>query len=82
MWLPAPIYERLPQIWVLIGLGFFAFGLYLGFEYELIYGYFGLGTICIVYSIWLLITRRKHREESPQSDSGSNNQDSDNVAAN
>ena len=82
MWLPAPIYERLPQVWFLIGLGFFAFGTYLGFDYELIYGYFGLGTMCIVYSIWLLQTRRKHREDSPDSSEESSNEDSDNVAAN
>jgi len=82
MWLPAPIYERLPQVWFLIGLMFFAFGLYLGLDYDLIYGYFGLGAVSIIYSIWLLQTRRKHREESSQSSSNAETHDGENTAAN
>jgi hypothetical protein len=61
MWLPASIYERVPQFWLLLGLLFFAFGLYLGFEFELIFAYLTLGVLCIAHSAWVFHARRKHR---------------------
>lgn len=81
MWLPASIYERLPQIWLLIGLGIFGFSLYLGFDYDMIFAYLGLGSICIVYSLWLFVTRRKHRDANSSSSDSNASRDSDNIAA-
>ena len=66
MWLPASIYERVPQFWLLLGLLFFAFGLYLGFEFELIFAYLALGVLCIAYSAWVFHTRRKHRSKDAE----------------
>jgi len=67
MWLPASIYERVPQFWLLLGLLFFAFGLYLGFEFELIFAYLALGALCIAHSAWVFHVRRKQRSKGTQS---------------
>lgn len=64
MWLPSPIYERIPQFWLLMGLMFFAFGLYLGFEYQLIFAYLGLGVLCAGRSVWIFQTRRLFRAKA------------------
>lgn len=61
MWLPSPIYERVPQFWLLLGLLFFAFGLYLGFEFNLIFVYLGIGLLCIGRSAWIFQARHRHR---------------------
>ena len=61
MWLPTPVYERFPQYWFLLGIGFFVFGLYLGLDYQYVYGYFAVGAACIVCSIWVTIMRRRNR---------------------
>ena len=68
MWLPAPIYERVPQFWLLLGLLFFAFGLYLGFEFELIFAYLALGALCVARSIWTFLARRMHRSQAAKSE--------------
>lgn len=62
MWLPTPIYERIPQFWFLLGLAFFAFGLYLGFEYQLIFAYLAVGVGCIARSAWILVMRSRYRK--------------------
>ena len=67
MWLPASIYERVPQFWLLLGLLFFVFGLYLGFEFEMIFAYLALGVLCIAYSAWVFHVRRTHRLKDTQS---------------
>ena len=70
MWLPASIYERVPQFWLLIGLLFFAFGLYLGFEFELIFAYLALGALCIARSVWVFQVRWRHRSKDAESKQG------------
>ncbi len=74
MWLPDSIYDRVPQFWLLMGLLFFAFGLYLGFEFELIFVYLGLGVFCVGRSIWIYKIRAQYRkltfttiQQAPQS---------------
>jgi len=61
MWLPTPIYERLPQFWLLLGLLFMTSGTYLGFDYTLSFFYFGLGFACCLWSLWVFSTRLRHR---------------------
>ena len=63
MWLASPIYARVPQFWLLLGLLFFAFGLYLGFEFNLIFIYLGIGILCIGRSALIFQTRHKHRSQ-------------------
>ena len=62
MWLPDSIYSRVPQFWLLMGLLFFAFGLYLGFEYQLIFVYLGTGAFCVLRSLWIYRIRREFRK--------------------
>ncbi len=81
MWLPTPIYERIPQFWFLLGLLFMSSGTYLGFEYELSFLYFGVGFVCCAWSLWIFTMRLKHRgqerqfEVSPLSDQAEEEQD-------
>ena len=46
MWLPTPLYARVPQFWFLLGLLFLAAGLLLGFEFGLSFGYIAIGLTC------------------------------------
>lgn len=54
MWLPTPIYERTPQLWLLIAVLFVVLGAYIGFDYALTYCYMLLGIICGVcgFHVW------------------------------
>lgn len=67
MWLPASVYERIPQFMFLLGLFFMAAGLYFGFNYQLAYFYFGVGIICCIWGLWTfsvrLRARREHRQQ-------------------
>jgi multisubunit Na+/H+ antiporter MnhC subunit len=68
MKLISDIFERLPQVWVLVGLLIIASGLYLGFDYSLIFVYLGVGVLCFLYGVTLFFmlllegsTRKKAR---------------------
>ncbi len=61
MWLPTPIYERIPQFWFLLGLLFIATGLYLGFEFALSFGYMVIGWFCCAYSVAIFVLRLRER---------------------
>ena len=62
MWIPTPIYERIPQFWLLLGLLFMSAGTYLGFDYKLSFLYFGVGFVCCIWSLWIFTMRLKHRQ--------------------
>jgi uncharacterized membrane protein len=63
MWLPTPIYERVPQFWLLLGLLFMSSGTYLGFDYKLSFVYFGVGLVCIVWSVAVYVKRSRYRSK-------------------
>ncbi len=63
MWLPTPIYERVPQFWFLLGLLFMSSGTYLGFEYTVSFLYFAVGFACVVWSITLFVKRARYRTD-------------------
>jgi hypothetical protein len=65
MHLPTPIYERVPQFWLLLGLLFMASGTYLGFDYSLSFMYFGVGIACAVWSMWIFSMRATARGHAP-----------------
>ena len=71
MRLVSDIFERLPQVWLLLGLLFFATGLYLGFDYSLSFVYLMVGTACSLYGVLLFIFMRrenpKRKNPSPLS---------------
>ena len=62
MWLPTPVYERIPQFWLLLGLLFMSSGTYLGFDYSLSFVYFGMGFVCCIWSLWVFSMRLKARK--------------------
>ena len=61
MWLPTPIYERVPQFWILLGLLFMSSGTYLGFDYALSFLYFAVGFACTVWSVSIYVKRARYR---------------------
>ena len=63
MWLPKPVYERIPEFWVLLGLLFFALGLYIGFDYVLTFLYLAIGAGCFVRGVWIGMMRRYYRSQ-------------------
>ena len=66
MWLPTPIYERVPQFWLLLGLLFMSCGTYLGFDYNLSFLYFGTGFICAFWSLLIFSMRLRNRQAARQ----------------
>ncbi len=66
MWIPTPIYERIPQFWLLLGLLFMSSGTYLGFDYSLSFLYFGIGFVCSIWSLWIFSMRLKARSDPRQ----------------
>ena len=71
MRLTSVIFERLPQIWVLVGLLIIVSGLFLGFDYSLVFVYLGIGIISFVYGLvlfaLLLIEGTKKSKSKPLS---------------
>ncbi len=63
------VFERLPVVWILLGLLFNAGGLYLGFEYSLAFGYMIVGWMCCAYGLSIMVLRRMER---PRKSEGSN----------
>ena len=63
MRIPKPVYERIPQVYFLVGLLLIADGLYLGFEYVLAFYYIGFGLICCCYGVAIFILRLQNRQD-------------------
>lgn len=63
MWLPTPLYERIPQFWVLLGLLFMTSGTYLGFDYSLSFLYFAVGFACVIWSVVIFVRRSRYRTD-------------------
>lgn len=61
MWLPTPVYERVPQFWFLLGLLFIAGGLYLGFDLQISFLYGVIGLLCCAYGIGVALVRYRYR---------------------
>lgn len=61
MWLPTPIYEKTPQVWLLMALLFVVLALYIGFAYTLTIPYVLLGLVCAGRGIQVWYMRRNFR---------------------
>ena len=63
MWLPAPVYERAPHYWILLGLLLVVTGSYLGFQIDRLYLYagVGIGLACCAWGVRVLMRRRVQR---------------------
>jgi len=68
MWLPTPIYERIPQFWFLIGLLFIAGGLYLGIDYAVSIAYLAIGVVSCAKGIGIGIIRMRYRRKQAAGD--------------
>lgn len=66
MWLPDPIYERLPQAYILIGLLFLAGTLYIGFDADLAEMYLALGFLSMLSGFVVFLRRRTERARQTQ----------------
>lgn len=68
MRLPTPIYEKTPQLWLLMGVLFVVLGSYIGFAYSLTYFYVLLGIVCTVRGFRVLRMRKHYRRALPTDD--------------
>ena len=64
MWPSSPIYERVPILWILVGLLFASSGLYLGFDYSLSFLYILIGGFCFVFGVALMAFRWREQPKS------------------
>jgi len=62
MWLPTPIYERLPHVLLLIGLLFMSTVMYLGISHPQTPVYFGAGFFCCLWSLVIFELRLRNRK--------------------
>jgi hypothetical protein len=68
MWLPASMYERLPQVWLVMGLLFFAYALYQGLNLPTSLGSLVMGFMCWVYGVGISIVRSRYRGRHSEND--------------
>jgi Na+/H+-dicarboxylate symporter len=66
MWLPTPIYERTPQLWLLMAVLFVVLAAYIGFDDLFTYIYVLLGVICGVRGIQVRRMRQGYRRAMQQ----------------
>lgn len=75
MWLPTPVYERLPHFLLLVGLIFMSTVMYLGVSHPQTPVYFGAGFFCSLWSLVIfemrLRSRRPGRRNDTEEDAGS-----------
>ncbi len=61
MWLPTPLYEALPFLYVSVGSLLIAGVAYIGFDVRSASFYFALGVACILFGLLLYYIRYVHR---------------------
>ena len=61
MWLPTPLYEALPFLYVSIGSLLLAGVAYVGFDVRSAMFYFSLGVSCIIFGLFIYYIRYAHR---------------------
>lgn len=62
MWLPSPLYERLPHFLLLVGLVFMSTVMYLGIDHPQTPIYFGAGFFSCLWSLFIFELRLRHRK--------------------
>ncbi len=61
MWLPTPLYEALPFLYVSVGSLLIAGVAYVGFDVRSAMFYFSLGVSCILFGLFIYYIRYAHR---------------------
>ena len=69
MWLPTPIYEALPYLYVVIGILFIAGATYIGISTEAAPAYLGCGAISVLTGVFVYVRRAEARGKVRKSDS-------------
>jgi hypothetical protein len=64
MWLPASIYQRIPQFWMLVGVLFISSAVYMGLNYRYSVAYLGLGLLSVVWSGCVMLLRSRGKQGS------------------
>lgn len=59
------VQERVPLVWILVGLLFQSSGVYLGFDNGLTFVYMIVGMFCFAFGIALFALRLRERPRSP-----------------
>lgn len=67
MFRAAQLVERVPMVWVLVGLLFISSGLYLGFDYSMAFVYMVIGMFCFAFGVALFGLRLNERPRTPSS---------------
>lgn len=57
------VFERLPAVWILLGLLFNTLGLYVGFGNGLSFFFFATGLFCFAYGVAVFILQRIQKPE-------------------
>lgn len=65
MWLPKPLYDALPAIYVLVGLLFLCGAIYLGLVHEASPAYAGVGMVCILSGLLVRRLRTRQNDDRP-----------------
>ena len=68
MWIPGPLYESLPYLYILGGVLFISGTLYVGVTTPGGSLYVACGLICIVYGVVVFVRRQAYRASSEQCD--------------
>jgi len=68
MWIPGPLYESLPYLYILGGVIFISGTLYIGVTASGASLYIACGLISIVYGVVVFVRRQAYRASSEQSD--------------
>lgn len=66
MWLPTPIYEKTPQVWLLMAVLFIVLALYIGFAYKLTVFYLLLGLVCAGRGVHVWYIRKNFRRAAAE----------------
>lgn len=62
MWLPTPVYERIPQFCFLLGLLFIANSLYIGLDIPFAFASMLVGFGCCAYGVGIALLRLRYRQ--------------------
>lgn len=81
MWLPTPIYERLPHFLLLVGLVFMSTVMYLGVDHPQTPIYFGAGFFSCMWSLIIFELRLRHRKPTRRSTGPSTEADTEDDTA-
>ena len=61
MWIPTPLYEALPFLYVSVGSLLIAGVAYIGFDVRSASFYFSLGVACVLFGLFIYYIRYAHR---------------------